>query len=449
MTRRRRSPSLRLRVTLAAAAVTTAIVVVIGGALWSQLSSSAYRELDGQVNTVSAAVQPSISASNSQTITQSTSQGVLTTVRLAGVKVLGTTTTIPQQADGVTDLTIDDTRYRVKTSSVLSGQGLSGLATVSVAVPLQPTLDRISGQRRTLLLASGGSVVASAILGWLLAGLAIRPLRRLADRTHALPSDAGAAAPERAALLDVHGAREAEELAAAINELLGRIDTERARTHDALVTARDFASVSAHELRTPLTAMRTDLEVLATMNPGPRDRAEIVADLQRAQLRVGETLAALEALAQGNLGGQPMERVDLVDLCDHAASEAHRRHPEVTIELDGPTAVPASANPAGIRLIVSNAITNAIRHGRATRVMVGVHPTSDGPVWLTVDDNGRGVPQEERSSVFGRFVRGAAPISAGSGLGLSLVAQQAELHGGTAELTDSPLGGARLVVRLG
>ena len=69
-------------------------------------------------------------------------------------------------------------------------------------------------------------------------------------------------------------------------------------------------------------------------------------------------------------------------------------------------------------------------------------------VEITIDDNGTGVPEEERAAVFKRFTRGSTASRSGSGLGLALVAQQAELHGGTASLKASPLGGARLLLRL-
>ena len=65
-----------------------------------------------------------------------------------------------------------------------------------------------------------------------------------------------------------------------------------------------------------------------------------------------------------------------------------------------------------------------------------------------VDDNGRGLPAEEHRNVLGRFARGSSATPGGSGLGLALVAQQAQLHGGTASLEDSPLGGVRLLLRL-
>ena len=69
-------------------------------------------------------------------------------------------------------------------------------------------------------------------------------------------------------------------------------------------------------------------------------------------------------------------------------------------------------------------------------------------VQIAIDDNGTGVPEHERDAVFHRFARGSTASHSGSGLGLALVAQQAELHGGTAHLSTSPLGGAQLVLRL-
>ncbi|MDH6679465.1 signal transduction histidine kinase [Rhodococcus sp. LBL1] len=66
----------------------------------------------------------------------------------------------------------------------------------------------------------------------------------------------------------------------------------------------------------------------------------------------------------------------------------------------------------------------------------------------SVDDNGIGVPEDERSTLFDRFARGSSAHPDGSGLGLALIAQQAALHWGTATLTDSPLGGARLQLDL-
>src|SRR4029079_9234426 len=102
---------------------------------------------------------------------------------------------------------------------------------------------------------------------------------------------------------------------------------------------------------------------------------------------------------------------------------------------------------AGLRLGVDNAIANAVKHGGATKgELSGV--SSGAGAGIAIDDDGVGIPEAERKVVFDRFSRGSTASQSGSGLGLALVAQQAELHGGTASLEDSPLGGARLLLRL-
>jgi two-component system, OmpR family, sensor histidine kinase PrrB len=103
--------------------------------------------------------------------------------------------------------------------------------------------------------------------------------------------------------------------------------------------------------------------------------------------------------------------------------------------------------PAGLRLVIDNAITNAVKHGGATEIRLNAISSAEG-VELTIDDNGSGVPEEERAAVFERFARGSTASRTGSGLGLALVAQQAELHGGSASLEVSPMGGTRLMLRL-
>ena len=104
-------------------------------------------------------------------------------------------------------------------------------------------------------------------------------------------------------------------------------------------------------------------------------------------------------------------------------------------------------NPDLLWSAVENIVRNAVKHGGATKVQLSAVSSRAG-VEIAVDDNGSGVPESERQVVFERFSRGSTASHSGSGLGLALVAQQAELHGGTASLEDSPLGGVRLLLRL-
>ena len=103
--------------------------------------------------------------------------------------------------------------------------------------------------------------------------------------------------------------------------------------------------------------------------------------------------------------------------------------------------------PDGLRLLIDNLIENAIRHG-GERVIVGLE-RDHGTLLLTVADDGPGVPAHEREHIFERFTRGAqAGNSPGSGLGLALVAQQAQMQGGDVTVGDSAAGGALFTVRL-
>ncbi len=127
----------------------------------------------------------------------------------------------------------------------------------------------------------------------------------------------------------------------------------------------------------------------------------------------------------------------VADLLRLAAEDARRAFPALLVRAEAPggveseDAVPGS--PEGLRMALANAVTNAVRHGRASRVWLRAR-VEGGEVVVDVDDDGVGVPVAEREAVLRRFVRGSTAASPGSGLGLALIAQQAARHGGTVTL---------------
>ncbi len=247
----------------------------------------------------------------------------------------------------------------------------------------------------------------------------------------------------------MRGATEAVEIAEALRGMLQRIWNEQLRTKEALESARDFAAVSSHELRTPLTAMRTNLEVLATLDLPDEQRKEVLHDVIRTQSRIEATLSALERLAQGELStSEDHVPVDITELLDRAAHDAMRIYPELDVALvPSPTCIIVGL-PAGLRLAVDNAIANAVKHGGATRVQLSAVSSRDG-VEIAVDDNGSGVPEDERHVVFERFSRGStASHSELPAWGWHWSPSRRSSHGGTASLENSPLGGVRLLLRL-
>ncbi|WP_327143932.1 ATP-binding protein [Nocardia sp. NBC_01327] len=312
--------------------------------------------------------------------------------------------------------------------------------TVVLAVPRTVATDSAAKQRTRIIGIGLAGTALAALLGWFFASRAVAPLRRLTAETAGLGDRLTLDPPQHPV------ASETTELAEAMNVMLGRISAERRHTSEALVTARDFAATAAHELRTPLTAMRTDLQVLRSMPLSEAERTEILDEVLAGQQAVESALYALERLAVGDLTTESdWEDVDLGQLVDQVVEDARRSNPGVTITADGVEPIRLRGLAAGLRSVIENAVTNAIRHGNATRIEIAARP-SDDTIYLTIDDNGSGIPEPDRTRVFDRFHR-ASPTP-GSGLGLALVAQQARLHGGTATITDSPLGGASLTVTL-
>nr|WP_246461267.1 HAMP domain-containing sensor histidine kinase [Nocardia transvalensis] len=365
---------------------------------------------------------------------------IAVTVHEHGDVAASTSVRLPDLDPGSQTLTIDGTPFRVLTTTENQPAG----RTVSMAIPLTDAYHATSEQRRWVLAAAGLAVAAAAGLGWVFGGRAVRPI---VDLTREVGVRGGTGEPD--APVDSSGVREAEQLAEAVNSLLDRVNRAQAETAAALETARDFAAVSAHELRTPLTAMRTDLEVLRTLDLNEAQRTEILADLQRGQGRVETTLAALERLAAGELtNDQDHVETDVGDLVDQAAHDAMRHFPQLTVRIETDRELITRGLPTGLRLAVDNALTNSARHGGATEALVSAHRTADGYIVISVDDNGSGIPPDERSAVFERFFRGTRASKGGSGLGLALVAQQAQLHGGRSFFDDGTLGGVRLVLML-
>ncbi|MFE3256184.1 ATP-binding protein [Nocardia sp. NPDC059091] len=311
---------------------------------------------------------------------------------------------------------------------------------VAVTVPTGVASDSAAQQRIRIVLIGLAAVLLAAVLGWYFAHRAVVPLRRLTAATAGLGEGLALQTPRHPV------ASETTELAEAMNTMLGRIATERRHTGEALVTARDFAATAAHELRTPLTAMRTDLQVLRSMPLSDAERAEILDEILSAQSSVEATLQALERLAVGDLATESdREDLELGQLIDQVVDDARRSNPGVLIDTEAVEPIVLRGLAAGLRSIVDNAVTNAVRHGGARRIEIATRRDDDHVV-LTVDDDGRGIPAPDRERVFERFYR--ASTTPGSGLGLALVAQQSRLHGGTATIGESPAGGVRLTVTL-
>jgi signal transduction histidine kinase len=323
-----------------------------------------------------------------------------------------------------------------------------------VSTPLAPLERRVSGLRRVVALAELAGLLVLALVTRLLTARALSPLQ-------GLRSSAAQVSTTRDLTMRVQttGPDEVDALADSLNAMLARLETSSAATEAALEAARRFTADAGHELRTPLTSIRANLAALrheagaAGVRPGdapaggvaalgPAERGRVLAELERDLVRLTALLDGLQALARGDAGMIEHAPVDLGDVADAALADARRRHPGVDFAFGDARELTVDGDETGVRAALDNLLTNAARHG-ARRVRVSVTGTG-----VRVDDDGPGIAPADRERVFERFARGPHTATPGSGLGLAVVAQQARLHGGRAYATDSPLGGAGMVLEL-
>src|SRR5882757_4935400 len=435
----RRTPSLRTRVAFATAIAAAIVVGIVGTIVWVGITSDRKERLDRRLDEAAGFAIPFLPRGLGEIPKSPSDQDAVITVRhVNGEVTSNTTVTLPELPAGYADTYINGVRYRVRSVTIPAPHPML----VEVGATYDATIADTNNLHRRVILIAAFSIGAAAIFAWLLATFAVRPFKRLAQQTRSI--NAGDENPQ----VRVRGASEAVEIAEAMRGMLQRIWDEQNRTIEALASARDFAAVSSHELRTPLTAMRTNLEVLATLELPDEQRKEVIHDVIRTQTRIEATLSALERLAQGELStSDDHVPVDITELLDRAAHDAMRVFGDLDVSLVPAPTVIIVGLPAGLRLAVDNAIANAVKHGGATRVQLSAVSSRAG-VEIAIDDDGGGIPEEERKVVFARFTRGSTASVSGCGLGLALIAQQAEIHGGTASLEDSPMGGVRLLLRL-
>lgn len=231
------------------------------------------------------------------------------------------------------------------------------------------------------------------------------------------------------------------QLTRAVDALVGTLD-------GALARERRFTADAAHELRHPLSVLQLELDLAAsaTDDAARRQHLQRARDgLHRMERLVAQllTLARVESLdALPDAASLPLAALVRTAVAE-AGERAIPRGVVLSLAADDGVVVQGSAGLLGIA--VHNLIDNAIAHGRAPgRVDIGVR--ADGRVAeVAVDDDGPGMPDDQARRLGERFLRSAG---SGSGLGLSIVHAIATLHGGALAVGRSPLGGARVTIRL-
>jgi signal transduction histidine kinase len=232
------------------------------------------------------------------------------------------------------------------------------------------------------------------------------------------------------------------------------ISVRAARREAEAARARaDFVTKMGHDLRTPLAVVRMYAETLAAgkvADPAEaREFASVAArEAERLTGIVGQVLD-LSRIGEGD-GALARRPLDLASLLDEVAA-VHRpllAHAGMSLDLDVAAPLPVLGDSAALRGAVSNLLENAGRHA-ASGGSVGIEAIREGRMAiLRVLDRGPGLPAGMEESIFERFVRGPDVVGSGAGLGLALVREAAEAHGGAAAASNREGGGAVFEVRL-
>ncbi|MFI8183209.1 ATP-binding protein [Actinacidiphila glaucinigra] len=315
--------------------------------------------------------------------------------------------------------------------AALSGERDGERYTVTAGASLSAEQDAV---RTAVVFLSAGLPVMLAVVWtvtWLGARNALRPVDAIRAEMEAITSST-----DLSRRVPVPPARdEVARLARATNETLTALQA-------AVERQRRFVADASHELRSPIAALRTELEVAAA-HPALLDLDSAVDDVTRLQTLASDLLL----LARFDAGEEtPMEPVALDEL---AREKVALRSGAVPVTVEAPETVTVRGDRQGLERVLDNLLDNARRHATGS---VAVRVTRDAR-WavLEVTDDGPGIPEADRERVFDRFIRldeSRTRDAGGAGLGLAIVRDIVQRHGGHADAGSAPQGGALLRVRL-
>ena len=308
-----------------------------------------------------------------------------------------------------------------------------------VGQTLEERAETLRSLRNELLVAGPLALILATLAGYLLAGLALRPVDSMRRRAAAISAETpGARLPVP------RTGDEIERLGRTLNEMLGRLES-------ALQRERDFVADAGHELRTPLALLRTELEL--ALRHG-RSSAELRAAIRTSSEEVDRLAQLAEDLlliARSEQGRLPLrtETLDGAALLLSVARRFEWRAQEAGRMLTAADAPEVELVGDRIRLeqALGNLVENALRYG-AGEVRLSAS-AADGVVELHVTDHGVGFPPEFLDRAFDRFTRpDAGRTRSGTGLGLSIVRVIAEAHGGSAHAANRQDGGSDVWIAL-
>ncbi|HEY6609476.1 MAG TPA: HAMP domain-containing sensor histidine kinase [Candidatus Limnocylindria bacterium] len=365
----------------------------------------------------------------------------------AGVLVLGmnlaldaVAAAIPEEQSAPTTLEGELLRILGMSLTELDGGGDAGATDTLLQVEQAVRDQTLQLVRNLSLVALLALVPIGLAIGWIVAGRVVRPVGTIAGVAREIE------ATDLSRRIRLGGPPdEMRDLADTFDAMLDRLD-------QGVRTQRRFVEDASHELRNPLAVIRTTLDV-ALSEPddaeGMRRAAEVA---RRTADRMSTTVDELMALARTSVQPERRTSVDLAEVVVEVAQEYEAEASTRGVRLSpvAPHGLIVDADRAALKRALANLVSNALRVAPTGSVVHCRAGRAGGWLWLGVRDVGRGIAPDDQALVFRRSWRDGAPTAEGDGhgLGLALVRQIAEAHGGTVSVASVPGQGASFVVWL-
>ncbi len=439
---------IRIRLALAFALALAVVVALVGGLVYVRLGDSLQEQLDdslrARAQTLAVLVDDDVGSAE-----LAVEEGI--------AQVLGPDGVVVSYPAGSPALLSDAERARaLGRSYFLRRKSVPGLEegparlyatalgddrqrVLVVGASLDDRQEALDGLRSQFLVVGPVALLLTSLLGYALAGAALRPVEAMRARAAEVSSE------RPGTRLPLPGARdEISRLGETLNDMLARLEA-------GLERERRFVADASHELRTPLAALRTELE-LALRRPRSPQELEAALDSAAEEVerlsRLADDLLVLARADEGRLPLRPTP-LDARDLLEGVAGRFEGRASFAGRSLAGsaPNDQLFSGDRVRLEQALDNLVDNALRHGDGTVELRA--DSADGRVTLRVLDGGRGFPPAFLPHAFERFRRAdEARTGGGAGLGLAIVDAIARAHGGSVAAANRAGGGAEIAVTL-
>jgi signal transduction histidine kinase len=287
---------------------------------------------------------------------------------------------------------------------------------LQVARPLTEREQSLHALRNTLIAADLVVLVLASIIGWVLSGYLLRPIKRITQTAQQIGNE-----QNFSRRVDYNGPNdEVGQLAKTFNTMLEQLEEAYKKVSGSLEMQRDFLADVSHELRTPLTTLRGNLGLLRHEPPIPEDEtADILNDMvdetDRMIRLVNELLEQARADSTKNM---LLEPVNLKILLQDVVRQAKLLSEDRQISLDVPDDLSVMATKDALKQVMLILVDNAIKHSQRDIVLEAQRVEDE--VEIRVIDHGKGLSPEELTHVFERFYRADRLSGNGFGLGLSI-----------------------------